>query len=719
MPAPRKRTTPGGSDTAYQSLRRLLLSAPANANHLEAMDRNALYGSIGFYLSAMALPNVKEFTQAIATSPSLWTPPTRADAAHIFVTRATSLVQALLFAVDERILLILDNMRQRSPQLAARELSKWVHTILEGLENAINTYGVRSTTLLPRLAMLTGLLRGVEAARYERKQSQTQQKHTPLQLRRLSAVLQKQWSNCCAELLHTANEEEQSRAVRGARLAAVAMAAQCVDLLPESQMRLVDDGVWIEAALPALLDIFGCAESTACLDGLFDSVIRGPEGIEVPEHASCVQWSTAVEAHPLFSLAGPVSRLLASALQRHCMAQGPLKVEDELGDSGTRLLPSLHRIATKLDDAWCASPLAGAETEAIEQTSRTRTKTLWQVFKTLLFAVTMTLDAVVNAVVERCPSPSETYRPARNAESKTGYPPMATSNTPVPYLHVITDVIHIYLPLYFITSQFGLDGFESYRKVFYSALDVLSRDPEGCTQLTAALAASVLGGVSPRALTAQSATYAQRMHTTYFLLVVEQLVGEVPEAMIDHLILPICRPYLEDTSFQDAFESAHSVILALFSAQSPCTLELTPFYVQLLLRTFPSQLNAAQLNTALSTVVASLSDRSDSLAWWCIEQVEREIATARLTRESDERTQALTRCLASLISHVNLVLLRSLLNKVSAQIFALPEGSPARSELVEATFDALGDMNASTREEAMRWWLEKSPGFTRGMPADA
>ena len=114
----------------------------------------------------------------------------------------------------------------------------------------------------------------------------------------------------------------------------------------------------------------------------------------------------------------------------------------------------------------------------------------------------------------------------------------------------------------------------------------------------------------------------------------------------------------------------------------------------------------------------ALDSRSDSLAWWCVEQLSDELSQARMADQED-RTLTLARCLASLISHVNLVLLRSLLNKVSAQILMLPEASAARTELVEATFAALGDMNASTREEGMRWWLEKSPSFTRGMPADA
>ena len=713
--------TPTGSDAAYQSLRRLLLSPSANADQLEAMDRNALYGSVGLYLSAMALPNVTEFAQVLVTSPSLWTPPARKDAAQVLVTRATSLVQALLFAVDERISLITDNVGRRAPQSAPGEMSAWVRAVLDGVHQALEAHGSRSATLLPKLTLLTGLLRGIENARAQRKKQSDKQRARapPFHLRRLSGTLQSEWAASCAQLLQAVSEEKTSRAVHGARLAALAMAAQCVDILPEAQMQLVDDNLWIQSAFPALLDVFGCASNTHSLDGLFADLEEKEGQVVVGEHARCVAWASAVQDHPLYSLAGPISRLLASALQRQSLALNPAQVEQMLGESDMRILVTLQTISAKLDHAWCSSKLAGVEKDGIDPLSHPRTMAVWQVFKTFLFAVTMVLDAVTNAVVERCPSPSETYAPARNAPKLNGWEAMATSNTPAPYLRIMTDVVHVYLPLYFITSSFGLDGFESYRKVFYSALDVLSRDPEACTQLTAALAASVLGNDAPGAQSAQDATFGQRIHTTYFLLVVEQLVSEVPNAMIDHLILPMCRPYLQDTSFQDAFESAHSVILALYTAQSPCTLELTPFYVHLLLRSYPTHLSETQLTTALDTVVASLSDRSDSLAWWCVEQVDQDISHARLGDAQNDRVRVLTHALASLISHVNLVLLRSLLTKVSAQILLLPQGSQARSELVEATFEALGDMNASTREEAMRWWLDKSPTFTLGMPADA
>lgn len=710
MPSARKRT-PKGTDSAYQSLRRLLLSSSANAEHLEAMDRSTLYGSIGFYLAAMALPNVTEFADVLATSPSLWVPPVRPDAAHVLVDRTTSLTQALVFAVQERLELITDNVGRRSPHAAPRELGLWVHAVLDGMHRAVERQSAGPWSLLPQLTLLTGLLQGLEAARVERRAKKDGRRALSFHLRRLVVTLQNEWAAVLAQLLPMLNDLNAAHAGSGTGFAALALAAQCIDILPASQLQLVDDRLWVTAVMPALLDVFGCASSTAHLDRLLTQATHCDGQVVLPPTDPALAWTHAAESHPLFPLAGPLTRLLAGAMHRLALTSTPAALEEMLGAEDTRLLATLYAIGAKLDTAWTTSAFGGAPSTAIAQESQAAVDGMWQVFKTYLFSVTMLLEAVVDAVVERSPALSETYPPARDAAPRHGWARMATSNTPAPYVRLLTDVLHIYLPLYFITTTFGLDGFESYRKVFYSALDVLSRDPDACTQLMAALA----NEVAPTRGAADQATFQQRIHATYVLLVAEQLVAEVPEAMVSELILPMCRPYLEDTQFQDAFESAHSVVLALYTAQSASTLELTPFYVGLLLRSFPSHLNEHQLTTALSTVVASLFNRSDSLAWWCVEEVDSATADA-LAAGDAARVRALTHALAMLISHVNLVLLRSLLAKVRAHILRLPEASAEREALVETTFGALGDMNAATREEAMRWWLHNAPAFTRGMP---
>jgi len=348
--------------------------------------------------------------------------------------------------------------------------------------------------------------------------------------------------------------------------------------------------------------------------------------------------------------------------------------------------------------------------------------------------------------------------------------------------------------LYWITSTFGSDGFDVYRKVFYSALDVLGRDGEACIQLleiiTPVSADAMASSIDAEGLEMNAA---KRSSTTYFLNVAEQLIGVLPDEVVEQLILPICRPYLENTRFSDTFESAHSVVLALYSNHKRCTLNLAPFYVNLLISSYPQRLTAMQFEYAMSTVVSAVSDRSDSIAWWIISRIADEIDRERMTAapgekkevqpiqagglvessgasrqdvasavagsdsshpsapdsvaapnvhagaspadvESDsadtyDRLTHLQMCLISCIPSVNLVLLRSALHKVESYIVqhkhqeeaklsgtdsqstGEDEEGSSRLALCQKTFDAIQALNAATREEGLRWWLDNRARF--------
>jgi len=126
------------------------------------------------------------------------------------------------------------------------------------------------------------------------------------------------------------------------------------------------------------------------------------------------------------------------------------------------------------------------------------------------------------------------------------------------------------------------------------------------------------------------------------------------------------------------------------------------------------QLSASQLQVACTTIVESLSHHSDSLAWWCIEQLDDQISVMQLQGRDDD-AMSLALCLAAILPHVNLVLLRSLLTRISARILERPAPSAERTQLVERVHESLRDMDASTRLEAMQWWLSHSDTFTQGM----
>lgn len=688
------------SDSAYQTLRRLLLAPPANRQHIDLIDRPALYGSIAHYLSDMALVNVAEFATALVTSPALWTAPVEPDEdMRDAVERSYGLAQALALAVSERIGVISRAIGTTRPRAAASELGAWIHAVLQGADAGMAW--ATSRMRLAHLALVTGLVQGLA---HERREPAVPAPALRFRVRRHARTLETAWAHALVAVLTPESRWDAEAHVEAAvRAAALTLSASVVDILPDSCRQALNDRVWMDAAFPLLVQVF---DARPVASSLFHDARPATDAlIALPAHGVSAQWAERVQAHPLYAHAGPLSRLIAAPLRRLGASCSAVEWAAILHETDRGLLPVLRAMSAALDEAWTTSALAGVRSEGLAPTTRPRTKQLWEIFKRYLFAVTLLLDAVVGVVVEQCASTPGTG------------PSMRASSVPAPFLSVLSEVLHIYASLYYITSSFSLDGFESYRVVFYSALDVQSRDAEACQQLIQSLARTLLaydGPGSRPARAAAQADYQERLHVTYLLLVIEQLVAELPASMIDDLVLPLCRPYLEDTQFQDAFESAHSVVLALYTAQSLSTTTLTPFYVELLLTSCPARLSAAQLETALTTVVHSLSSRSDSLAWWCIEQVD----AARCQAEAQGATaqaHTLAICLAALLPHVNLVLLRSLLARVRTCILARPATSSARTQILERVHESLSDMDAATRGEAMQWWLEESPRFTEGV----
>ena len=683
------------SDAAYQTLRRLLAAPPANRAHVDLLDRHALYGAVGHYLAVMSLLNVSEFASVLVASPALWAPQPGAPHTRAAVERATGMTQALSFALSERVTVITKAIGKTAPRSAPSELGAWLQALLHGVHTHTDD---APHTRLARLALITGLVQGLANEKRHRT-------HFSLwfHLRRHAHTLETAWSTALARALELEHVPT--------RTATLTLAASVVDMVPDHCMRTVSDKAWIEAALPLVLGVFDVSSQ------LFGDAMRDDRGVvSLPASGPTCAWQQRVSTHALYTHAGPLARLVAAALRRLGASLSPADYMDALWGTHGIFRPWLDASAA-LDTAWTSSCLAGVDAKHLPSETRERTTGVWHIFKTYLFTLTVVFDAVVHVVVEQCPSPSEAY-PAAN-ERHGAWPAMPTSNVPAPYLAILTQILRVFERVYFITSTFGLDGFESYRVVLYSALDVLSRDAEACTQLVSAMAHDLLerhGVSAPDAQPAAHVRMGQRMHVTYLLLVVEQWVSELPDTMINQLILPLCRPYLQDTRFQDTFESAHSVVLALYTCGAACTRELTPFYVDMLLHTCVprKQLSASQLQVACTTIVESLSHHSDSLAWWCIEQLDDQISVMQLQGRDDD-AMSLALCLAAILPHVNLVLLRSLLTRISARILERPAPSAERTQLVERVHESLRDMDASTRLEAMQWWLSHSDTFTQGM----
>jgi hypothetical protein len=222
----------------------------------------------------------------------------------------------------------------------------------------------------------------------------------------------------------------------------------------------------------------------------------------------------------------------------------------------------------------------------------------------------------------------------------------------------------------------------------------------------------------------------RRAKVTYYFDVVEQSMAALPDEMVVQEILPLVKDYLEHADYQDTFESSHSVILSIFATQKGCVCELTAYYVDLLLQSFPNHLKEEQLRHAYSTVINATSDKSDTVTWYSLEELWQAIEEERLQvftappeaesgasaksgegEESASRRRQLSYIYVAQLPNVNLVLLRSMLAKIKLLILQERADSEERSLICEKVFDCIGELDASTREEGLRWWLQERKSF--------
>ncbi|KAN0064886.1 hypothetical protein ACQY0O_001943 [Thecaphora frezii] len=601
-----------------------------------------------------------------------------------------------------------------------------------------------------------------------------------------------------AQITALASQSARLQAIHEVRDVPLFLAAQLASLIPDAKLQALDTEQLAQITSEAILSLFeadGSAQSCFMSSLAQDSYLSEEGGqVHLKADSATVRRVQSMAQTTLFASLGPLSKLLSRALAREATAKDPDSLARLLLDGpegrdeaqlrcSEPLLRRMDRLAKELEIQWLSSPLAGMPESGIAEASRPYTAQLWTMFKTLLFSYTMAFDSLLDAVLDMCPSPTVTYPPAARDGSSSGegdpgasgrrWPPALTSNLPPAYIRTVQSILETFSHLYWITSTFGPQGFDVYRKVFYSALDVLGRDGEGSVTL--------LERIQPVVSASQQTegNAARRSPSTYFFDVAEQLLVVVPDEVIEQLLLPACRPYLEDTRFKETFESAHSVALAVYTHRKRCMFALAPFYSDLLLRSFPDRLDATQLEYAVTTVVTALAERSDSLCWWVVERVAQEVEeerkrqcgkaseqtiavaeakavdpateptrdevlnsssssdsastpprasdndgaeTHRTGSEAQEHPQPYPRLvtlelvLIACVPCVNLVLLRSLLAKVESVILQHQrrqhqQGGGYKQVVCEKTFEALQALNAATREEGVRWWLDNKARF--------
>nr|VWO96328.1 Carnitine acetyl transferase [Ganoderma boninense] len=390
-------------------------------------------------------------------------------------------------------------------------------------------------------------------------------------------------------------------------------------------------------------------------------------------------------------------------------------------------LDRLKLLTSTVEGDWARCPLARVQddTDFADDGSREIATATWSILKTLLFTTLMLSQSILSAVV---------YIPSPQSSSAFS----SSSETSSPY-GMALDVLHVLSHLSFIMPQFGGvastsdSGLPELKRAFYMALDVLSASETEADRFVEALchaegtAGKGKGLDVPRGLSDARKSFA--------LACAEQLVPVLSEAVIQSRVYPLCLPHLWDPSHRETYESAHSVMLAIFAShaqnsavrqQQPSGVgsafaeKIVPMYARCLVEnSIDDRLSTVQLCMAYAALVRSASSfgyanaapsdahdrgttQADTMAWFCIELLldairhvgtvpmkatlpysstasSSAVATSGSTPTPSEHLHRLHLTLISSVPSVPLTLLPRLLTEVKAIVLSVPLSSRERT----------------------------------------
>ncbi|KAF9168389.1 hypothetical protein BGX21_008059 [Mortierella sp. AD011] len=426
---------------------------------------------------------------------------------------------------------------------------------------------------------------------------------------------------------------------------------------------------------------------------------------------------------PIFPEMGRVARAVATLIEK---MENLREIED--------LLQRMHSFAINIHVDWSRCGLSKADSflerkdgESGLDSDTTKTMgMLFQVFKTILFAYTM----IFGSISEKVSSTTVSVGLISNLD----------------YL-----MLDSYAYLFFITYKLSPGGFQVYEELVTSILTRMVTSEE----LTAAQQQQILRqngrddninrhillnntvkSMMPRA---ELGFYDPVMEsrTLFFMNLLERLMAAIDEGFLEQHLLPLVYPYLLKNDQRDLFESSHSAVMAVFLTNKKIAKKVAPFYSNLLLQHFPDQINIDQLRAAFTTMIRSLSETEDALAWLCVEKLleriqyyddlaeaetnEGEKATASKSLAALERQKQRGELLLALfdqLSSLNLVFVETLGEKIR-ELVAKEQSLVGRKALLKCILDVVGGsaVDHTKRDWAVKWYLGLVNEFGHSLPS--
>ncbi|OJA18468.1 hypothetical protein AZE42_04976 [Rhizopogon vesiculosus] len=564
------------------------------------------------------------------------------------------------------------------------QLNVWSLAILQGLEGGHP---------IIRLACCSGLLLGFEDAL----------QHLPAKKRDVKSIVEDELVMTFADVIDQFSmsdswgKEFRSAAESADALAlSLILASQSLLLVPSEKLTALPLSPLLGLIMRTIEDAFDGGRFLSSLQSSLGS--QGEFDIHIPPGSPIVESMKKLSNSTAMAYMGSLSKLCARTVSlfvdRRPNVALPLVLET---------YQKLNSITAHVETDWFPSALSGiTDKNALSPDAREVTTSIWTTLKTLLFSVIMITEAGLSALI---------YIPSIS---------MALPSTSTLAVTVLQALSH----LSFVIAQFGGAGqgaFNELKRLFYLALDVLGSDVSESDKYVRDLC--VESGQQP--LSAHPFYQAKK---AFALSAIEQLIPGLSELTIRELVFPTCLPHLSDASHRESFESAHSVVLAIFASHAQkvsestiqrdggFTRKIVPFYANCLIdNSAEGKLSTLQLRLAFASLVRSASSAADlSLAWFSIDCILTAISST--SERDDGRRHRLHLTLISCVPTVPLALLPRLLDPIRSAIDAAHE-EQKRKELIDALFAEIKERVGDREKEYMvRWWGEQRLKWAHATP---
>ncbi|KAI1102955.1 peroxin 8 [Jackrogersella minutella] len=353
-------------------------------------------------------------------------------------------------------------------------------------------------------------------------------------------------------------------------------------LLPESAKQLFNGNALLLAITEAMLGDEGFQHGEF-VSSLIRDIAPG-KLISLHANSPSVTRLQTLESRPLAQNMGPLSRLAPFAVQHATDPNVVLQVLDQLLEFTTGLL-----------DKWTHCPLSAID-QSVENAALTLEMLqgpypmLFQLFKKIMYTVVATLQPIVG---------------------RTLLDPFMRNDIVAPT--VATKTLHSLRNLSFISTRQGAGSFQVYEFTYLTSLDIITRYPDACE--------SFLQNTQPPLPQTNNVVPSPVIQalSLFYLNTAEHLPHTLPTPACEALVITPAAAYLSPTTSWltspansppssltlELFESAHSSVLSALSCpqHSPLAASLVPFYIDVLLSSFPARISPRQFRLAFRTVM--------------------------------------------------------------------------------------------------------------------